>query len=100
MIIGSALCVILATFGFRELLINDEVSGRWFLFSFSMLGCGVFGFALTLVAVPIREKVVSVSARILLFGVSVGLLWSLAPGALPGLIDQGVEYRRVWWRAA
>jgi hypothetical protein len=87
MITGSSICIVLATFGFRELLTSDGVSVEWLLFSFSILGCGVFGFALTLLTVPIRERVVSVPARILLFGVSVGLLWSLAPGGLSGAFE-------------
>lgn len=82
MITGSSICVILATFGFRELLTSDGVSIGWLLFSFAMLGCGGFGFVLTLVAMPIKERVVSIPARIVLFAVSVGLLWSLAPGGL------------------
>jgi hypothetical protein len=81
-IAGSSICVILATFGFRELLTSDGQDVGWLLFSFAMLACGAFGFALTLISTPIRERVVSIPARIALFGVSVGLLWSLAPGCL------------------
>ncbi|HZM01381.1 MAG TPA: hypothetical protein VFC44_00020 [Candidatus Saccharimonadales bacterium] len=78
----SSICVVLATFGFWELFASDGVGVTWLLFAFSMLGCGGFGFALTLLAIPIRERILSVPGRILLFGVSVGLLWSLAPGGL------------------
>ncbi len=81
-IIGSSICVILATFGFRESLTSDGANVGWLLFSFSMLGCGGLGFALTPITMLIKDRGFSMPARIILFGISVGLLWSLAPGSL------------------
>ncbi|HZM03204.1 MAG TPA: hypothetical protein VFC44_09285 [Candidatus Saccharimonadales bacterium] len=89
MITCSSICVLLATFGFRKLFTSDGVSVAWLLFSFSMVGFGVFGFFLTLVSFPIRERVVSVPARILLFGASAGLLWSLGGGLAEGSLMAG-----------
>jgi len=56
----------------------------WFLLCLLLLGCGVFGLALSLVLHPIRKTVINIPTRIFLFGTFCGLLWSFVPSFLLG----------------
>jgi hypothetical protein len=84
LIFGSSACIVLGIFGLYGLIssMGSSISILWVLFCFLMLGCGILGLVLSFVWNPIREKIVSIPTRIVFFGASCGLPWSLAPGGL------------------